>query len=509
MSIPKQHSGELKKRVNTCLNKLSDRDTLSMATNELEIIAKALPSDAFAPFLNCISSTDSSEKSPVRRQCVRLLGVLSAAHGDALSPHLSRMIASVLRRLRDPDTAVRSACVDAVSSIATHVNSTPFSAILKPLVDALFHEQDLSAQIGASLCLSAAVEAAPEPDAAELRKLLPKLVKLVKSDCFKAKSALLSFVGSIVRANCVKSKSMLSPVVSIGVEFLSSDDWAARKAAAEVLAAAAAAERSLAGEFRDSCVAALENKRFDKVKVVRETMNRALDMWRDVPLSSQELPSPKDTSNREHSPVFLSKSPVDIAMRTPQPSKMVPTRSPASSCSSSSNSQRSIIRNEDNKSCVSSATKLNLRRNFRSRVVPVNIIDNLNMGDGDVMKEKLGNGKEFEDMSLIRNQLRYIEIQQSSLLDLLQRYIGTSQKGMSSLEKRVDGLEKVLDEMSQDLAISTRRIPNTHFEGNTCCMIPGTEFLSPRFWKKTESQTVNSKFSISLKNQSLNGMNKC
>ncbi|KAI3467442.1 hypothetical protein Pfo_024105 [Paulownia fortunei] len=506
MAITKQTSGELKTRVNSCLNKLSDRDTLSMAANELEIIARTLPNDAFAPFLNCLSATDSSEKSPVRRQCVRLLSVLSAAHGDALSPHLSRMISAVLRRLRDPDSAVRAACIDAVSSITIHVNSPPFTVILKPLVDALFHEQDLNAQIGASLCLSAAVEAAPEPDAAELRKLLPKVLKLVKSDCCKAKPALLLFIGSIVSAGCVKSKSLLSSVVLTAVEFLSSEDWAARKAAAEVLEKVAVAERNLAAEFKGSCVAALESRRFDKVKLVRERMNRALEVWKYLPGLSEDVPSPKDTSSGGHSPVLLSRSPGNMGLETPQPRKMVPTRSPASSCSSTTSSQKSTIGNEDIKSCISSASKLHLKKNFRSRVVPFNCNESSTLADGYAIKDNFENHQEFQDLSLIRKQLLQIENQQSNLLDLLQRFIGSSQKGLSSLEKRVDGLEKVLDEMSQDFAISTRRISGTDSGGNTCCMIPGAEFLSPKFWRKAEGQTVNSKMYSSFRNQSLHGM---
>lgn len=265
MAIKKQASGELKSRVNSCIDKLSDRDTLSMAANELEAIARTLPNDGFAPFLTCLSSTDTSEKSPVRRQCVRLIGVLSAAHGDALSPHASRMVTAVLRRLRDPDSAVQAACVDAIASVAANVSSPPFAVILKPLVDTLFHEQDLKPQIGAALCLSAAVEAAPEPDLAELRKLLPRVLKLVRNDSCRAKPALLSLIGCIVSTDCVKSKSLFNSVVSTAVDFLSSDDWAARKEAAEVLEKTAVAGRSSAVEFKPSCVAALESKRFDKV----------------------------------------------------------------------------------------------------------------------------------------------------------------------------------------------------------------------------------------------------
>ncbi|KAL6513824.1 hypothetical protein OROHE_019280 [Orobanche hederae] len=422
MGLTKQTSAELKTRVNRCLNKLSDRDTLSMAANELESVARGLPNDAFVPFLNCLSATDSSEKSPVRRQCVRLLSVLSAAHGDALSPHLSRMISAVLRRIRDPDSAVQEACFDAVSSISTHVNSPPFAVILKPLVDALFHEQDVNAQIGASLCLSAAVEAAPEPDAAELRELMPRVLKLVKSDCSK---------------------------------FLSSEDWAARKAAAEVLKKVAVAERTLAAEFRSSCLAALESRRFDKVKIVRERMNRALAMWKDLPGLFEDIPSPKDTSSGGQSPVQLSKSlgpPGNVGLEIPQSRKMVPARSTPSSCS-----------------------------------------ENLDMADRHVVKDDFENQKEFGDISVIRKQLLQIENQQSNLLDLLQKFIGSSQMGMHYLEKRVDGLEKVLDEMSKDFGISSRgRISGT--DNNTCCMIPGAEFLSPRFWRKAEGHTVSSKF---------------
>lgn len=79
--------------------------------------------------------------------------------------------------------------------------------------------------------------------------------------------------------------------------------------------------------------------------------------------------------------------------------------------------------------------------------------------------------------------------------------MGSSQKGMSSLEQRVDGLEKVLDVMSHDFAISSGGI-STELLGNrnTCCLLPGAEFLSPKFWRKAEGHTVNSRFGSSLRN---------
>ncbi|KAL0327220.1 UNVERIFIED_CONTAM: TORTIFOLIA1-like protein 4 [Sesamum angustifolium] len=489
MTIAKQTSSELKIRVNTCLNKLADRDTLSMATYELENIARALSTDAFAPFLSCISSTDSSEKSPVRRQCVRLLGVLSVAHGDALSPHLSRMISAVLRRLRDPDSAVRAACVDAVASITSNVTSQPFATVLKPLIDALFHEQDMNAQIGLSLCLSAAVDAAGKIDVAELRKLLAKVLKLVRSECFKAKPALLLFIGSIVSSGCARSKSLITSLISTVVEFLGSEDWAARRAAAEVLKKVAVVEIDLAPEFKVPCVSALESRRFDKVKVVRETMNRALEKWRDVPATLQEVSAPpKDTLNRR-SPVLPCRSLCDSGLQTPAPMrKIMPTLSPALSYSSTASSRETILGSEeDKKPFIRKSSKLDTRKNFL--VFPLNCDDNLNLADEDVKKHS---GKELEDLYVIRKQLMQIESQQSSLLDLLQRFMGSSEKGMSSLEKRVAGLEKVVGEIKHGLAMPTKGILGPECAGNTCCIVAGAEFLSPKFWRKTEGQNVNS-----------------
>lgn len=77
---------------------------------------------------------------------------------------------------------------------------------------------------------------------------------------------MLLLIGSILGTECIKSKNLLNAVVSTAIEFLSSEDWATRKAAAEVLKKVAAAERFLAAEFKGSCVGVLEIKRFDKVR---------------------------------------------------------------------------------------------------------------------------------------------------------------------------------------------------------------------------------------------------
>lgn len=67
---------------------------------------------------------------------------------------------------------------------------------------------------------------------------------------------------------------------------------------------------------------------------------------------------------------------------------------------------------------------------------------------------------------------------------------------MNSLETRVNGLEKVLDEISYDFAISTGRVSRT----DSCCM--GTEFLSPKYWRRAEGSFPCSRSPFRGSNQS-------
>lgn len=561
---------ELKHRVITCLNKLSDRDTLAVATSELESIAKSLNCESFSPFLSCLHNTDASSKSPVRKQCVSLLALLSHSHGDSLSPFLSKMISTVLRRLRDPDSAVRSACVDAVAAMSLKITKPPFAAFFKPLIDSVSLEQDLNAQIGSALCLAAAIEASPEPEIEVIRKSLPRLGKLAKSEGFKAKAALLVLIGSVVGVGGASSRGVLDWLVPCVVEFLSSEDWAVRKAAAEALGKVAVAEKDLAAEHKTLCLSSLESRRFDKVKVVRETMNLTLELWKDVlgiseevPVSSQSKSSSPDNGSGRCFP-SISNSSNDDGYKTPKPKKTVPTnRSPPSNDSivtppkresppksNDRNSSAAMIRKVDHKKpsgwkievAVPNSLSLNVaceddikRSDFErlesgenensgnskpetkrvlfgkirdekvhkfgglrsgSRVVPFQDDQDADLGDvvSNTVEEVDENSKEAEEVSLIREQLLQIENQQSNLLELLQRFIGSSQIGINSLESRVHGLEMALDEISHDLALSSGRIPNSDSAENTCCKLPGAEFLSSKFWRRAEGRYSSSRF---------------
>lgn len=60
-------------------------------------------------------------------------------------------------------------------------------------------------------------------------------------------------------------KNAVRNLLSCLVEFLSSEDWAARKAAAEALMKIATVEKESLSEFKASCLKTFEAKRFDKV----------------------------------------------------------------------------------------------------------------------------------------------------------------------------------------------------------------------------------------------------
>ncbi|XP_022885324.1 TORTIFOLIA1-like protein 4 [Olea europaea var. sylvestris] len=572
---------DLKHRVLTCLHKLSDRDTHAVAASELESIARSLSTDALPPFLSSISATDSSDKSPVRRQCVRLISVLSEHHGNSLSPHLSKLLSAIVRRLRDPDSSVRSACVSASLSLSSHLTTPSFASITKPFLESLFREQDSNTQTGAALCLVSIIEGSQNPDSGSLKRLLPRFEKLAKCESFKAKAALLTLMGSVVELNGVLNGggNLIKNLVMCLVEFLSSEDWTARKAAAETLMKIAGADNYALSEYKSSCLKTFEAKRFDKVKAVRETMNQMIDAWKEIPDLSDEVSqsaelqasSEESPSDGRYPPGF--KTSCTVSSTAPVVRKRGPfdnpvDRTPSADGSSATTARkRSPLGGNDRKIGPAMFRKLDPKKPSDwkvqiaggSSVIDVSKDNPLTRGErvlktveeernkftkpeikralfnenSDEKKQKLGffkpvsrvmpsdhesfvtvnetgvpcrNQKECEDLSLIRKQLVQIENQQSNLLDILQKFIGSSHSGMRSLETRVHGLELALDEISFDLAVSTGRMSRSDAAGAMCCKLPGAEFLSSKLWKKTEGHFSTSRFSDSDGNTSVAGV---
>ncbi|KAK3155231.1 hypothetical protein QOZ80_2BG0200580 [Eleusine coracana subsp. coracana] len=541
----------LKQRVNRCLLKLADRDTEAMAAAELESIARALDRDELPAFVSAVSDARPTDKTPLRRHSLRALALLAASHPrDAVAPLVPRILAAALRRVRDQDSSVRAALVDAARAAAAA--SASASAALRPLTDALLHEQDQCAQLAAALATAAAVEAtALTADLASyLHKLQPRLLKLLRSNAFKAKPALITLIGASAAMAGATEVTASIPCLR---DAISSDDWAARKAAAEALAALALEHTDLLATYKSSCITLFEARRFDKVKVVRESMNRMIEVWKEIPdveedECSSAAPAPSQSQRRSsftgsasdgrHPAASLGSNsappatkrgrlPVTRSPPTDMSPRVTKTNSPSSmrnkKLSPSSHCKVGRAKNCDYKVDVAVAPdatpikmvteekllkggnvreRLEARRTLfqgsdaglktRSRVVPYEDGGSLEeISEVDGGSQRFQSAQKDESLSEIRSQLLQIEKQQSSLLDLLQKFMGKSENGMNSLETRVHGLEMALDEISRDLAFSSGRMSNREPSVNTCCI------LSPKFWRRRDGGRYSSRFSVS------------
>ncbi|CAN7111298.1 TORTIFOLIA1-like protein 5 [Brassica rapa] len=440
---------DLKQRVIACLNRLSDRDTQSLAAAELDSIALNLSPEAFSLFINCLQTTDSSAKSPVRKHCVSLLSLLSRSHGDSLAPHLPKMVSTVLRRLRDPDTSVRAACATASVDMTTNITEPPFSVLAGPMIEALIHDCDANAQIGAAVCLAAAIDAADDPDVEQLQKALPKIGKLLKSEGFKAKPELLGAIGSVIGAIGGRNsdKAVLDWLLPNVLEFLSSDDWHARKAAAEAVARVATAEEELAPLYKKACLGVLESRRFDKVKLVRERMNHTLSLWKQLGDDSPDSSS-------------LSKSGKGInTLKSKEKNPNVPTGSKL-------NDVEDELRPLGTKRVLFPAKPSKVKENRSNKSQAVAVVQSGDEEEESSSSSSSQRKNAEEELSLIRNQITQIEKQQSSLLDLFQRFMESSQNEMQSLGRRVRCLETSFSVLSTDLLVSRTITQNGNHKRN-------------------------------------------
>ena len=204
---------ELKQRIITALNKLSDRDTQHIAIEELERIAESLTPEGISLCLSCLYETDSQQKSTVRKECVKMFGTLASLHEELLSPHLTKIVNNIVKRLRDPDSSIRDACAEAMGTLSAKVsplssnggvetNGNAFTGALgvfaKPLFDVL-NEQSRSVQVGAAMCLSEVIDNLKDPPPGALQRLCPRIIKLLNNSTFSAKAALLTVIASIVQ----------------------------------------------------------------------------------------------------------------------------------------------------------------------------------------------------------------------------------------------------------------------------------------------------------------------
>ncbi|ESQ55664.1 hypothetical protein EUTSA_v10024428mg [Eutrema salsugineum] len=301
---PQQVIFELKKKVVTALNKLADRDTHQRGVDELEKTVEHLAQDKISCFLSCILDTDSEQKSAVRKECIRLMATLARFHQGLVVPHLAKMVSSIVKRLKDPDTVVRDACIETMGVLASKMSCYEdndygvFVSLVKPLFEAI-GDQNKYVQSGAALCLSRVIDSSPESPAAIIQRMLTRTVKLLNSPHFIAKPAVIELNRSIILAGGATTKSVLSSAMSSFQDALKNKDWTTRKAASIALMEIAATGEKFLGPLKASCICSLESCRFDKVKPVRDSVILALQYWKGVPGSDSPEPSETGSSAKE------------------------------------------------------------------------------------------------------------------------------------------------------------------------------------------------------------------
>ncbi|XP_057732476.1 microtubule-associated protein TORTIFOLIA1-like [Arachis stenosperma] len=571
---------ELKQRILTSISKLSDRDTHQIAIEDLEKTILTLSPESIPMILNSLYDAASADPKPaVKKDSLRLLTFVCASHPDAAVPHLTKILAAVVRRLKDADSGIREACREAVGALAAQYlrggsngngngggdNGAGVGSVVALFVRPLFEamgEQNKGVQAGAAACLAKMVESAAGGGGGggvlvpAFQKICPRICKLLGSPNFLAKAAILPVVSSLSQVGAITPQSLEHLLPSIH-DCLTSTDWATRKAAADALSSLALHSRGLVADGAASTVAVLEDCRFDKIKPVRDSMTEALQLWKNIagkgdgpPDDSKPVSGDGDKSSA--SPLPETSAKLNLGDRKIDPSAK---ESPAGTSDVDSTgkakaagiSEKAVVilkkkapalsdkelnpeffqklerRGSDDlpvevvlpRRGLNSSSSNNEEesganaKDSKERNIPNHMLDRGNDRNSkqhsfdDFAPDKRMNAKELRAKAFdtddrteidqregssnlagqsevsfsnnrgnwlaIQRQLLQLERQQVHLMNMLQDFMGGSHDGMVTLENRVRGLERIVEDMSRDLSISSgRRGSNfTGFEGSS------------------------------------------
>ncbi|KAF7831388.1 microtubule-associated protein TORTIFOLIA1-like [Senna tora] len=580
---------ELKQRVLTALSKLADRDTCEIAVEDLEKVIQNLAPEGIPMILNCLYDASNDPKTGVKKESLRLLTVVCASHGDSASTHLTKIIAHIVKRLKDSDSGVKDACRDAIGALSAQYlkggggdNNGGLGSVvalfMKPLFEAM-GEQNKGVQSGAAMCMAKIVECASDPPILAFQKLCPRICKLLNNPHFLAKAAILPVVSSLSQVGAIAPQSLEHLLPSIH-DCLTSTDWATRKAAADALNSLALHSSNLVTDGAASTVTALEACRFDKdnaktneqIKPVRDSMTEALQLWKKLAGKGDGFPddlkslsceasgqknvnsgqmntetSAKDSSTCSSSNLDSSakakaasiseKAVVILKKKAPAltdkelnpefflklerrgsddlPVEVVVPRKCLNS-SSSKNEEELVARVKDSKeteNCTGSIPnddfhgsannkyhisergndrmstqwenddsahekysekRVNVKE-LRTKVYGNDDRIEINQREGSANLAGFSRTDGQSEGSFMNNkgnwlpiqrQLLQLERQQAHLMNMLQDFMGGSHDGMVTLENRVRGLERIVEDMARDLSISSVKGSSfTGFEG--------------------------------------------
>ncbi|KAI5442189.1 hypothetical protein KIW84_011309 [Lathyrus oleraceus] len=261
---------DMKQRVLTALNKVGDRDTHQIGTNQLHTILNSLTPQSISPFLSCILDIHSEQKTSIRKQCIKLMGTLAEVYEALVLPHLPKMVATVVKCFRDSDSSVREACVEMVAVVASKLGNQNnedkvFVLLASPIFEALVGEQNKHVQSASAFCLATVIHNTHSPPISILHNMLVRVLKLLKNPHFMAKPALIELNRSIIQAGGASTQTVLTTAVAGIREALKDTDWKTRKAASVALGQIALCRASFLSSLRLSCIHSLDSSRSNRL----------------------------------------------------------------------------------------------------------------------------------------------------------------------------------------------------------------------------------------------------
>ncbi|OIV95542.1 hypothetical protein TanjilG_10930 [Lupinus angustifolius] len=522
---------ELMQRIRTSLSKLSDRDTHQIAVEDLEKTINSLSPDAIPMILNSLYEASADPKPAVKKESIRLLTVVCSSHADSVSTHLTKIMAYVIRRLKDSDSGVRDACRDAVGALAAQYlrgdscggdnggNGSMVALFVKPLFEAT-GEQNKSVQAGAAICMAKMVESAVDTPVSGFQKMCPRICKLINNPNFLAKAAILPVVASLsqikpVRDSMNEALQLWKKIAGKGDG--SPDDSKPSSHGGE------SPEPATLSETNDPNKVILCEKKTDASMKVSPSASSNMDSTakakaagiseKAVVILKKKAPVLTD---KELNPEFFQKLqrrgsddlPVEV---------VVPRR--CLNSSSLNNKEESETSAKDSKERVSSVGNIPRDEFHGSSNNKYPILDRANDRNSKQLSfddftherfsEKRVNAKELRTKAYVthdRNEndqregsanvtgfsktdgqselsfsnnkgnwlaiqrpLMLLERQQVHLMNMLQDFMGGSHDSMMTLENRVRGLERIVEDMARDLSLSSghRGSNFTGFEGSS------------------------------------------
>ncbi|GJY85510.1 microtubule-associated protein tortifolia1-like protein [Tanacetum coccineum] len=479
---------ELKQTTLNSLTKLSDKDTHHIALLELQEIIKTLSQDTISIFLNTLYSTTTittiSTKPLLKKEAIKLFSLLSDTHCDLTVTHLKKIVSCIVKCLNDPDSGVKEACIDAIGALSgVYLRGGDGSGglvnwFVKPLFDAM-NEQNKWVQSGAALCLGKMVEmCSDDPPVFVFMKMCGRIVKFLNSPNFLANGALLPVVSSLSQAGAI-SPQYLDPLLKSIHDCLGSSDWSTRKAAADTLNALALHSSKLIVENTTSTITILEACRFDKIKPVRDSITEALLLWKFIAedRKDQKTPAPVQNSVPPKIPVKLNPGKDSQTKGQNIFDKSTATKKKGPPLSDKELNPEFFQRIERR---VSGEVEVVVNGNLQNEEEPV-VIDNdaveksksdesckpdaeINLQDRGL--EQGGGGRFSRRREVdnngswlgIQRQLLQLERQQAHIMNMLQDFKGGSRDGMVTLENRVWGLERVVEDMARNLSMSMNNL---------------------------------------------------